>query len=61
MAVVFLEGGPPPIPKQMANAKLHRGPRRGVCRFVHCRTEGLQTTKSNSLLNLDFLASCNTA
>jgi hypothetical protein len=29
-----LEGGPSPIPMQMASTKLYRGPRLGVCQFT---------------------------
>src|SRR6516162_3030896 len=42
MAIVFLEGGLSPTPKQIASAKLHRGP---VAGMSIRRTEGLQTTK----------------
>jgi hypothetical protein len=59
MAVVFLEGLSP-IPKQMASTKCHHGPRRTVCQFAHCQARGLTNPKRNRLLNIDFLAACDT-
>ena len=48
------------MPMQMESAKLHRGPRRRVCQFAHCPTQGLTNPKCNWLLNPGFFSTCDT-
>jgi hypothetical protein len=60
MAVVFWKEVCRQYQMQMASTKLYRVPRRKVCQLAHSRTQRPINPKRNSLLNLDFFASCDT-